>query len=468
MKASDLTAERPAPHLALAPKVRKRTISRTPSTRAAEQMGARIRAARQELGVTLATLAGSDFSRAFINQIELGRARPSMRTLQVIAERLQRPVEYFLQDPEVSPTALEFALTESETRIRQGDLARAESLMTGLLSRSHISADVRMRAQLILAEVRLRLGQLDIALPLLHEARCSAETRKAMAIAVEIYDRIGSAHYLLRQIGEASRWFEKALSTYESAKVIEPLLKARILGHRANLHYLAGQPQDAIQAYQSAIAAAEGVLDMQGMAGIYEGLAMSYQHVGQGERALNYAQRSLRLFESLQDVRMSAQLRNNMAEILLEQGQAAEAERLFIEGAEQLQQVGDRDARPHLLAGAAEAALVQGKLEQARTRIEAALAAAEQSHDSLGRMAAERVSGRVAHALGYDVESRIHFERAVQLGATVDSVVAASRVAYDYARMLEECGEHQEASLQYRRAYERRSSSSDPEAVTAR
>ena len=457
MKATDLTLQRAASGLTVAPKVRKRTV-RTPSTQAAEQMGIRIRAARLELGVTLATLAGSDLSRAFVNQIELGRARPSMRTLQMIAERLQRPVEYFLQDPEVSATALELALTESETRIRQGDLARAESLMTGLVSRSNIPADVRMRAQLILAEVRLRLGQVEVALPLLHEARCSAETRKALAITVEIYDRIGSAHYLLRQMSEASRWFEKALSTYVSAKVIEPLLKARILGHRANMHYVAGQPQDAVQAYQAAIAAAEGVLDMQGLAGIYEGLAMSYQQAGQGERALNYAQRSLRLFESLQDVRMSAQLRNNMAEILLEQGQTAEAERLFIEGAGQLQQVGDRDARPHLLAGAAEAALAQGKLDEARARIEAALAAAEQSNDPLSRMVAERVSGRVAHALGYEAESRIHFERALQLAASADSVVASSRVAYDYARMLEECGEHQEASLHYRQAYERRSS----------
>lgn len=423
---------------------------------AAEQLGARIRRARQELGVTLATLAGSDLSRPFINQIELGRAQPSMRTLQIIAQRLQRPVEYFLQDPEVSTTALELALAEAETRIRQGDHARAESLMTGLLSRSHIPVDVRMRAQLILAEVKLRLGQMEVALPLLHEARISAETRKSMAITVEIYDRIGSAHYLLRQMSEASRWFERALNTYGSATVIEPLLKARVLGHRANMHYLAGQPQDAILAYQAAIAAAEGVLDMQGMAGIYEGLAMSYQQTGQAERALNYAQRSLRLFEALQDVRMSAQLRNNMAEIMLEQGQTAEAERLFIEGARQLQEVGDRAARPHLLAGAAESALLLGKLDEARTRIEAALAAAEQSNDPLCRMAAERVSGRVAHALGLEKESRIHFERALQLGATIDSASEASRVAYDYARMLEECGEHQEAALRYRQAYEGR------------
>ena len=39
-----------------------------------------------ELGLSLAGVAQTDFSRAFLNQIELGRARPSTRILQVIAE----------------------------------------------------------------------------------------------------------------------------------------------------------------------------------------------------------------------------------------------------------------------------------------------------------------------------------------------------------------------------------------------
>src|SRR5438445_9515952 len=125
------------------------------------------------------------------------------------------------------------------------------------------------------------------------------------------------------------------MSAYEDAQLADPLLRARILGHRANLHFVAGQPREAIAGYHSAIAAAEDVLDMQALGGIYEGLAMSFQKTGDVTRALEYAQRSLRLFETLRDVRMSAQLRNNMAEILLSQGRAVEAETLFLTGAEQ-------------------------------------------------------------------------------------------------------------------------------------
>src|SRR5439155_23525819 len=68
----------------------------TPSQRAAKLMGARIRKARQQLGISLSVLAGKEFSRAFLNHIELGTARPSARILQIIAKPLNRPLQYFL------------------------------------------------------------------------------------------------------------------------------------------------------------------------------------------------------------------------------------------------------------------------------------------------------------------------------------------------------------------------------------
>src|SRR6266702_4188536 len=89
----------------------------------------------------------------------------------------------------------------------------------------------------------------------------------------------------------------------------------------------------------------------------YDGLALSFQQTGQYARALSYAQKGLRIFETLRDVRMTGQLRLNMGDMLLQQGRVAEAERLFSNGAEHLQRIGDRELVPHLVAGMAESAL---------------------------------------------------------------------------------------------------------------
>ncbi|HYS02592.1 MAG TPA: tetratricopeptide repeat protein [Candidatus Eisenbacteria bacterium] len=426
-----------------------------PVARAGE-LGARIRKARQELGLSLAAVAGDDFSRAFLSQVELGRAHPSTRTLQIIAERLQRPIEYFLHGEAVSSPALELALIEGQTRLRRGDGAGARSLIDDLLQRRPLSLDVRTRAQSILAEAVMRTGPVADAIPILDEAIRAAEAAGWAGLAVELYDRMGTAYYLLRHPHEAGRWFERARAAYESAGRDDPLLKARILGHQANLHYVAGQPHEAISEYEAAIRAAGDVLDMPRLAAIYEGLAVSHRLAGQLGSALGYAQRSLRLFETLQDVRMGAQLRSNMAEILLEQGKAQEAEALFDEGAGRLAEVGDRELLPHLLAGAAEAALEQGLLARASARLEQALHAAAASGDPLARISAERVAGRVAHAHRRPREAGAHFKRALELAAGVESTLERSRVAYDYARVLEAEGHGALAARQYRQAYEAR------------
>lgn len=417
-------------------------------------LGARIRKARQEMGLSLAAVAGSDFSRAFLNQVELGRSRPSTRTLQIIAQRLHRPVDYFLNEPETSRTALELTLTEATTRLRQGDPDRSLELVTSMLNGSRIQGEMLARAQLVLAEARLRKSEVELAIPLLQAVIKASLAGRWRMLAVEAYDRMGSAHYLARRRHDAGAWFDKALAAYEDWHLIDPILKARIYGHRANMRYLSGNHKEAIDGYQMAIAAAEHVLDMQGLGGIYEGLAMSFQKAGDLERALDYAQRSLRLFDTLCDVRMGAQLRNDMAEILLEQGRAAEAEALFLAGADQLARVSDANLQPHLLAGAAEAALNQDRIPDANQLMQAALAAAEKSADPLGKVAVHRVAGRVAHASGQIAASRDHFEEALRQARSVDTAASLSRIAYEYARVLEEQGDGATALVRYREAYE--------------
>jgi tetratricopeptide (TPR) repeat protein len=401
-------------------------------------------------------VAQKDFSRSFLNQIELGRSRPSARIIQIIAERLHRPVEYFLQDPQTSTTALELRLAEAATRIRRGDGASARDLMTELLGRPQIAPETRARAQLLLAEAYLKLRAIEDAIDVIKIAIKAAEKFRWRTLAVELYDRMGSAYYQLRQPHEAGRWWDKAIAAYEDAELTDPLLTARILGHRANLHFVAGHPREAIAAYKAAVAAAENVLDMPALGGIYEGLAMSFQKTGDLTRALEYAQRSLRLFDTLRDVRMSAQLRNNMAEILLSQGRYAEAEELFLAGADQLLRVGDRDLLPHLLSGAAEAAMNRGDASLAATRLELAMTAVEASSDPLAKLATERVAGRVMAAAGRPAEAREHFERALELAVALESPADTSRIAFEYAQFLEAGGDAGQAMNLYRQAYRAR------------
>ena len=434
---------------------RRPASSRNGSPHPTTPLGARIRRARHELRLSLAAVAGEDFSRAFLNQVELGRARPSTRTLQIIADRLQRPIEYFLEDPEVSSPAIEWTLAQSQARLLQGDSQRAQALLERLLARK-VPLEARTRAQLLLAEAHLRAGRVPEALALLVPALETAERAGWTAIVAEVCDRLGSAHYLARRRHDAARWFDRALAAYQASGLADPTLKARILGHRANIHHVSGEAHEAITAYQAAIAAAEPILDLPGLAGIYEGLALSFHRTGQITHALAYAQRSLRLHEIMQDVRMSAQLRNQMADMLLQQGRPEQAQRLFDEGASQLERVEDREMLPFLLAGAAEARLEQQDTADAAARSARAIEAARSSRDPLATVAALRVEGRVAHAQGRTAESRAAFEQALARAGEIADPDLQARVSYDYARTLVEQGDASQAAVRFREAYEAR------------
>jgi transcriptional regulator with XRE-family HTH domain len=55
-----------------------------------------VRQAREAAGLSLGDVAGDDVSRTMIHFIEHGRARPSQRVLELIAERTGKPPSYFM------------------------------------------------------------------------------------------------------------------------------------------------------------------------------------------------------------------------------------------------------------------------------------------------------------------------------------------------------------------------------------
>ncbi len=61
-------------------------------------IGKKIRQLREELKITQASLAEPEMTKSMISHIENGYAYPSMKNLQYIAKKLNKPVTYFLED----------------------------------------------------------------------------------------------------------------------------------------------------------------------------------------------------------------------------------------------------------------------------------------------------------------------------------------------------------------------------------
>ena len=66
------------------------------------ELGSRLKQARLDAGMSQRQLCGDVITRNMLSQIENGTARPSMDTLAYLADRLGKPVSFFLQEDAVT------------------------------------------------------------------------------------------------------------------------------------------------------------------------------------------------------------------------------------------------------------------------------------------------------------------------------------------------------------------------------
>lgn len=132
------------------------------------ELGEKLRRARQDAGLSQRQLCGETITRNMLSQIENGSARPSMTTLQYLAQQLGKPVAWFLEDAEtVSPNQ------ELILRARQ-DPAQALEILANYQQPDPVF-DPEYRALqtqglLTLSEQALREGKKPYALSLLEQA----------------------------------------------------------------------------------------------------------------------------------------------------------------------------------------------------------------------------------------------------------------------------------------------------------
>ena len=139
---------------------------------AKESVGQRIRRIRVDRGMSLAAVVGDDFSRAFLNQVEMGKARPSIRVLRIIADRLGTEVEYLLQGREAG-IERELAVEKARVLLLQGDPRRALIAIRPAINSYDwpLGTDARM-AQ---AQALVALGRKEEAAPIIARERSTIE-----------------------------------------------------------------------------------------------------------------------------------------------------------------------------------------------------------------------------------------------------------------------------------------------------
>src|SRR2546422_1441809 len=105
-----------------------------------------VKQARQEAGLSLAQVTNGAVSRTAIYFVEVGKAKPSIQTLRLIAERTGRPLDYFLARPSTMQPRSSPLTSEMERLLETGDVHNGVKAGLELLEKDRdAETDARVR-----------------------------------------------------------------------------------------------------------------------------------------------------------------------------------------------------------------------------------------------------------------------------------------------------------------------------------
>ena len=412
-----------------------------------------VRRARIEAGLSLAQVANGAVSRTAIHLIETGRSRPSRETLELIARRTGKPVEFFLDvtnDPVASSGDLD-QVSELERLSAARDFGKVIELGSQVLKRP-LAPDHEALVRFYVGQAHCRLVQPVDALQHLPIARRTFEQLGDNWMVVETLDWESSAMGLV----EDPRAIPIALEALERCRKLEPRpapTEARILGHIAGMYVTGHSWSQAMRYYEEAVEAAGNVKDLLQLAKMHHGIATVYQRMEQPAKARHHFDKALALYSIESDLSAVYRVENDLGELLLRQGLLDSAEthlRTALVGSSELGI--DRRGSGYILGNLGEVSLKKGRLDQARRYLDQAMATGEQTGEQLVVANVHALRAQLEEKQGNTRQADKLFRAALRVLLALEMPDRVREFHMLHARVLEARGDWRAASKHWKAA----------------
>jgi tetratricopeptide (TPR) repeat protein len=303
--------------------------TRKASASSGARLGDRLRLLRVAAGLTQTELAGDRFSKEYVSQIERGKTRPTVETVEWLAQRL-----------EVDPAFLSSGVSTDERSRVEALLARAEALSKAYRYKDAVDAYAEARAAVSAtnsvelevrtlsgeAWARMQEGDVRAAVELLNGARATAEGSVFSDVdRAELVFRLGVCRYKLSSVSTAVALLDEALALAERSDLPCDGLRSDIYHWRSRCHRRQRDFEAAREDVEHALELAQGVDDRRKMADAYFQASLVAERTGHWVLSRNYAERAKNLFQELDDERTVGRLLNNLGGLSLLLGKPHQA-----------------------------------------------------------------------------------------------------------------------------------------------
>jgi transcriptional regulator with XRE-family HTH domain len=425
-------------------------------SKSGQTLGERVRVARRETGLSQAQLAGDELTKGFISQIESGLVRPSIRSLQHIAQKLGKPLDYFIGDEPLAATKrVTFHHLAAEAAAERLDWPTAEVEASAGFD---VATDVVDRAAFLrlLASAALYQGRREEAFDRVTEGLALLDiTKQPLDVARLLYVR-GLAYGDAGQLVASTEAFETVRDIVERYEILDPRLRARVAVALGTTYRRLGRTTKAIASYETALATASRANELKLAAQGFMGIAVSHYDAGALDAAISSYERALELFERVADTSFELHVRQSLASIHFQQGHVAQArdlaDRTIIRAAE----VGDEHWGAVAQVVRARVLLSDGNADEAKRIARQAERVLAAVGDQIQRAHALRVVAAASEVRGEPADADRAFKQSIDLLSSIDDRADLSLAAAEYSKVLRARGSIDEAFAMLELAQTRR------------
>jgi tetratricopeptide (TPR) repeat protein len=196
-------------------------------------VGDRIRQIRLSRGLTQEQLGQGDFSKSYLSAVELGKIEPSVRSLRVLAERLEVPLAYLLGSSQTEMLNQEGALTIARARLAlelktYSGSQKALKLLQNLELNDFV-AEQRREAKYLLACSCAALERYDEAIERFLEVKMLWQETGFKEWLARIDLHVGEIYLERKLYDEARKYLHSALEIVRKGEVWDYFLSLRII-----------------------------------------------------------------------------------------------------------------------------------------------------------------------------------------------------------------------------------------------
>ncbi len=436
----------------------------------AARVGANIREVRTKLGMTQAQLAAPEFSISYISAIERGKIRPSLKALSVLARRLDVPLTFLLEGTPAGAAearAVGFSSSESgpdqridvdlllaNVLIQKGDFVQAEALLEPIQI-ERITPDQIYRLHMLHSQIYLNTARYQEAIVDLRTAISQGEALGDDEYSERARNLLGKAYFSLHNYTLAIENHLHCFAAIEQDQISDPIFSLDVINNLAHDYFRRGDLEKAVYYYQQALTTLDTFYqDSRSFAQKYMDMSEHYKTLGKLSIAREYAMQSLAIYEMREEQRLVGLTHLYLGKALEKQDDVENAKREYVRAIDIERDLNDAVSTSQCLSELAELLLKDGQAVEAELKAQEALTYAQSGGDAQTQGQALITLAQIHHQADDFLSADRYFTRALELLDASNAHAIAASAYFQFANLLEERGEVQRSLAAIKKAYE--------------